>query len=178
MTEQNPFLITGYVSPEYFCDREKETNSIIDALQNGRDVTLISARRMGKTGLIKHVFYSLKQQAPEITTFYIDIFSTQCLADFVKLFAERVICSFDTTQQKVLNSLLQYLKSCRVSFTLNELTGAPQAKIELTKNQEESTLKEIFEYLQASAKRCIIAFDEFQQIAEYPENGVEALLRS
>ena len=44
----NPFLITGYQGPEYFCDRETET--IVPALKNGRNITLISPRRMGKTG--------------------------------------------------------------------------------------------------------------------------------
>lgn len=49
---QNPFLLKGYISPEYFCDRDIETNKIISAVENGRDLTLISPRRMGKTGLI------------------------------------------------------------------------------------------------------------------------------
>lgn len=53
----NPFLITGYQGPDYFCDREKETASLMSALKNGRNITLISPRRMGKTGLIKNVFY-------------------------------------------------------------------------------------------------------------------------
>ena len=44
--------------------------------------------------------------------------------------------------------------------------------------EEENTLKEIFEYLGSSEKRCYVAIDEFQQIVEYPEKGVEALLRS
>lgn len=52
----NPFLITGYQGPDYFCDREKETASLMSALKNGRNITLISPRRMGKTGLIKNVF--------------------------------------------------------------------------------------------------------------------------
>lgn len=44
----NPFLITGYQGPDYFCDREKETASLMSALKNGRNITLISPRRMGK----------------------------------------------------------------------------------------------------------------------------------
>lgn len=48
----NPFLITGYQGPDYFCDREKETASLMSALKNGRNITLISPRRMGKTGYI------------------------------------------------------------------------------------------------------------------------------
>ena len=53
MKPNNPFLISGYYSPEYFCNRERETQTITDALYNGRNLTLIAPRRMGKTGLIK-----------------------------------------------------------------------------------------------------------------------------
>ena len=49
---KNPFLLYGYDGPEYFCDRESETKRIISALRNGRNITLLSPRRMGKTGLI------------------------------------------------------------------------------------------------------------------------------
>ena len=52
----NPFLIAGYYSPDYFCDRETETEKITSALNNDRNVSLMSARRYGKTGLIHHVF--------------------------------------------------------------------------------------------------------------------------
>lgn len=58
----NPFLITGYQGPDYFCDREKETASLMSALKNGRNITLISPRRMGKTGLIKNVFYYIQKE--------------------------------------------------------------------------------------------------------------------
>lgn len=42
----NPFLIAGYHSPEYFCDRE--TECILNALHNERNLTLVAPRRMGK----------------------------------------------------------------------------------------------------------------------------------
>ena len=41
MKPNNPFLIAGYHSPEFFCDREAETAVILEALHNGRNVTLI-----------------------------------------------------------------------------------------------------------------------------------------
>lgn len=47
----NPFIYQGYESPEYFCDREVETKTLMSHLKNGRNVTLISPRRLGKTGL-------------------------------------------------------------------------------------------------------------------------------
>ena len=42
MKPNNPFLISGYYSPEFFCDREQETGTILDALHNGRNVALIA----------------------------------------------------------------------------------------------------------------------------------------
>ena len=86
MKPNNPFLIAGYYSPEFFCDRVKETREISDALYNGRNVTLISPRRMGKTGLIRHTYQVLKEEHPDIVTLYMDIFSTQSLSDFVHVF--------------------------------------------------------------------------------------------
>ena len=55
----NPFIIAGYEAPESFCDRKKETEGLLEALRNGRNVTLTSPRRIGKTGLILHLFHLL-----------------------------------------------------------------------------------------------------------------------
>ena len=44
--------------------------------------------------------------------------------------------------------------------------------------QPQTTIDEIFTYLEAADKPCIVAIDEFQQIAQYAENNVEALLRT
>lgn len=39
------------------------------------------------------------------------------------------------------------------------------------------TLDEIFSFLESADKPCIIAIDEFQRVANYPEKNVEELLR-
>src|SRR5690625_4667494 len=92
----NPFLITGYIAPTYFCNRLRETEMIIEALQNGRDLTLISPRRYGKTGLIQHVFHLTKESNPKVKCIYIDLFSTRNLDEFIVLFAENVIKGLTT----------------------------------------------------------------------------------
>lgn len=178
MKPNNPFLVTGYHSPEYFCDRRQETETMIQALYNGRNVTLIAPRRMGKTGLVKNVFYKLREQEPDTVTFYMDIYSTQSLGDFIRLFASTVLGKLDSVPQKTLSRVGRFIKSCRPVFTFDELTGQPKVAIDIVPSEEEATLREIFDYLQSSEKRCYIAIDEFQQIAEYPEKGAEALLRS
>jgi AAA+ ATPase superfamily predicted ATPase len=54
----NPFIISAYKSPEYFCDRDVETAKLKEAVENGRNVLLYSLRRMGKTGLLKRYLQS------------------------------------------------------------------------------------------------------------------------
>ena len=95
----NPFLLHGYVDPIYFCDRVQETKDLISALKNGRNVTLMSPRRMGKTGLIFNVFHQL-QAEQDVACFYIDIFSTKSLESFVKTFASAVVGKLDTPLQR------------------------------------------------------------------------------
>ena len=177
MKLNNPFLIAGYHSREYFCDRLKETETITNALQNERNITLIAPRRMGKTGLIKNVFYHLGKKN-ETVLVYMDIFSTQNLNEFVHLFAASVLGVLDSDVQKLIGKVSQFLKNCRPVLTFDEITGQPQVSIDISPGKEEATLREIFDYITANDKRCVIAIDEFQQIAEYPEKGVEALLRS
>jgi uncharacterized protein len=178
MKPNNPFLISGYYNPEYFCDRKMETEKMIDSLYNGRNITLIAIRRMGKTGLIKNVFHKLNEEEPEIITLYLDIYSTQNLGDFIRLFGSTVLGKLDSAPQKALGRVSQFIKSCRPSFTFDELTGVPKVSIDIAPSSETITLKEIFDYLKSSEKRCYIAIDEFQKISEYPEKGIEALLRS
>jgi len=176
-TLNNPFLIAGYHSPRYFCDREVETEKIFSALTNDRNISLISARRMGKTGLIQHVFYKLAEQ-DKVHCFYIDIFSTQNLHEFVTLLGKKVIGKFDSNTDLMIKNITSILKSFRPSFTFDDVTGAPSISLDIQSQKTEVGLQEIFEYLKISGKRCYIAIDEFQQITEYPEKGVEALLRS
>lgn len=52
----NPFVVTGKIEPEYFCDRESESARLIKSIANGNNSVVISPRRMGKTGLIQFCY--------------------------------------------------------------------------------------------------------------------------
>lgn len=175
---ENPFLISGYVSPVYFCDRENETADLMDTLRNGRNVTFTSPRRIGKTGLIKHLFYLLKQQDARITTIYIDLFPTENLAEFTQAFAASVLGQLDSNPVKLLKKVTALFKGLRPVLTVDAVTGQPKIGMDIAQGNETYTLEQIFHYLKQSDKTCYIAFDEFQQVALYPEHHLEALLRS
>jgi len=174
----NPFLVYGYENPDYFCDRELETDRLIQALTNGNNVTLMSPRRLGKTGLIKNSFYHLKQTRPDITCFYIDIFATQSLSDFVDAMGRAIIGQLDTPQQRAEGFVHQFFRSCEITFSVDPLSLLPQVGLRFVPQECKRTLDEIFAYIAQSGRKCIIAIDEFQQIASYPETNVEALLRT
>lgn len=174
----NPFVLFGYAGEEYFCDRKEETQELISALRNGRNITLRSPRRIGKTGLIQHVFQQLKKTNPAVKCFYVDLFSTNTLDDFVIAFGKAVIGQLDTPLQKMENYVVSFFKSCRLYFSADPLTGNPKLGIDLVAENASVTLDEIFAYIRKSGQECYIAFDEFQQITEYPQKGIEALLRT
>lgn len=174
MKRTNPFVIVGYEGPEYFCDRAEETSKIIDAVKNGRNLTLIAPRRYGKTGLLHNAYNSLGDDYIKI---YIDIFATRNLNDFTKTLASAVVGAIDTPIEKAMLQVGKFFKSCRPTILPQE-NGMPKFSFDIAPQQTETTLKEIFEYLKDHKGKVVIAIDEFQQILEYPEKGTEALLRS
>ena len=167
-TLDNPFLVSGYESPEYFCDRRSETQSLLEAFQNGRNVTLTSPRRMGKTGLILHTFYSLKQLFPQRPCIYIDLLATESLADFTELLASSVLGQLDSDPMKVMKKAVSLIRGIRPYISVDEFSGLPKIGVEIVKGEEAHTIAQIFEYLNNSGKECYLAFDEFQQIGQYP----------
>ena len=173
----NPFLISGYASPEYFCDRKDETEKLIDALANGRNVTMIAPRRIGKTGLIKNAFHHLNEGG-EWKTIYVDVYSCQDQTDFAKRMAETIVGSMDSAVEKALKAASRFFKSLRPSVSIDPMTGSPTYSLGVDSSRSEATLRECFEYLGSRSSRCVVAIDEFQQIASFPEKGIEALLRS
>lgn len=173
----NPFLLTGYVSPDYFCDREQETQKLISALQNGRNVTLISPRRMGKTGLIRHIFHQMEAEK-QAKCYYVDLYKTDGLASLVEQLASVVLESLDTTEAKIIKQVTTFFKSLRPLLSFDSLTGVPTFMVDVKPELAEHSLAEIFSYMEQSGQLCVIAMDEFQTIVDYGEKNVEALLRS
>ena len=174
----NPFVVYGYKGPEYFCDRVAESNKICSALRNERNVTLVSPRRMGKTGLIHHVFNKMVTEDKECKCFYIDIFATKNIEQFVQTLGSAVIGKLDSFSQSALRKIQEFFSAWRPAVTFDQLTGLPTVTLDIKQNEGNESLKQIFEYMKMSGKRCYIAIDEFQQIQNYSERGLEALLRS
>ena len=177
MALKNPFITNGYAGPEYFCDRVEETRHITELLTNENNIALISPRRIGKTELIHHCFAQ-----PEVKdnyyTFIIDIYPTNSISDLVNMFGKAIIDELRPKGRMVWEKCLTVLSSIRseISFDIN---GQPVWGMGIGNiTAPEITLDEIFSYLNQADKPCLVAIDEFQQITNYADNRIEALLRT
>lgn len=179
MLQPNPFIITAdYYGPEYFCDRQAETEALESNIANGRNTVLISSRRMGKSGLIAHVFNRAFVKS-NFKTFSIDLYPTSSLAELILLLAKEITGPLKSKGQSLLESFLGIVKSLRPGFKVDPVTGQFVFDLSLGEIVKPvDSLKEIFQYLEGSEVPCLVSMDEFQQIAEYPDNNVLELLRT
>lgn len=174
----NPFIYEGYESPEYFCDRMDETEELISNLKNGRNTTLISPRKIGKTGLIKHAFHQIRQQNKDAVCIYVDIFHTQNQHDFVQALGKAIIEEKLLDSRNTFDKVLGFFSLWRPTISLDPVTGNPTVSVSFERSKSEYTIQSIFDYLKKTGKEVYVAIDEFQTITDYPEQGTEALLRS
>ena len=172
----NPFVIGKYVDKDFFCDREKESEMLVHHIVNGRHVAIMSERRLGKTGLIEHV--SANSLPDGYEPFLIDIYTCKNLREMVYLLASEVFKKI-ARKQSMLERLMRMVRSLKTTISYEVVTGFPEISFGLGEIQQpEVTLDEILGYLESSDAVCIVAIDEFQKIASFEEENVEALLRT
>lgn len=175
---ENPFIITERIIPRYFCDRKEESTQMIKLLNNGNNVVLIAQRRIGKTGLIQFCFEK-ETVKEDYLRVYIDILSTTNLQEFTFLLGKEVFDSVCRKAEKRWKPFVTIVKSLADKIAVDPVSGVPSFNIQLGDIvRPEYTLNEIFSFIANADKPCIIAIDEFQQIMNYPEKNVEALIRS
>lgn len=172
----NPFLLKGYISAEYFCDREIESEKIIDSIQNQQDITLHSIRRMGKSALLKHVENQLNEH---IYFIYVDIWGSTDISDLLREISNGVIRSNIFSKRGFGKKLQDFVRSLGTSFTIG-LDGRPS--VDIVYNDRASTFKsleEVVGFLNAQDRKVVLAIDEFQEVKKYGSNSipVEALFR-
>lgn len=174
---KNPFILYDYESENLFCDRQEETLRLKSLVANGNNVALIAPRRIGKTGLIEHLFHQEDIQR-DYYTFHIDIYSTKNLQEMIGAMGRDIIEALKSRSRKLLEQFFRIASSLQSSISF-DVTGNPSWDLSVGNIRlPEQSLDEIFLFLESADKPCIVAIDEFQTITQYPETKVEALLRT
>ncbi len=173
----NPFVTTGYAGAEYFCDRESETADLIRLLTNGNNVALVSPRRYGKTDLIRHCF-AQREIADHYHTFIVDIYSTKSVADMVNRLGASILDTLKPRGRATWEKFIDIVSSVRANISF-DINGMPTWSLGVGDiSSPNTTLEQIFSYLSAADKPCLVAIDEFQQITHYSDTNIEAALRT
>jgi AAA+ ATPase superfamily predicted ATPase len=132
---------------------------------------------MGKTGLIHHVFHHMSKKDNRIPV-YFDIMGTTGFNEFAEVFCNAVLQSMSRSE-RAWKGFLKKLVSLRPALAFDSLTGEPRISLDIRSREEvELTLDSVFRLMEEKKQSFTIAIDEFQQISSYPEQHVEAVLRS
>lgn len=169
-----PFVTTGYFGPQYFCDREKETETLISNINGGLSTTLVAIRRIGKTGLIQHLERKL---SANLICIYADILATENTNDFLNSLATAILNSVPE-KTGVGKRIWNFIKSLRPVISFDSLSGEPNVTFKVHEKESEHQIASLFAFLEQQDKRVLFAIDEFQQILKYPEKNTEAWLRT
>lgn len=173
----NPFIISGYEGSDYFCDRVEETKRLCSEIANGNNVAMIATRRMGKSGLIHHCF-AQSEITENYYTFFVDIYDTKNLNEFVLRLSHEILERLKPFGMRALKHFMDCVSSLQAGISFSP-SGDASFNVQVGDiHTGGETLKEIFHYLEEADKPCIVAIDEFQQIAQYPEKNIEATLRT
>lgn len=173
----NPFSTNRYISSKYFCDREDEIKNLLENAQNDINTTLISPRRMGKTALLYHLFEQLRKEKGALSV-YLDVYFTRSLAEFVSALAGAIFRALPERTPPG-KRFLKMIKGFRATLLYDEISGNPRLQFSYQDTPDkEYTLGQLLLFLDSLNAPVVVAIDEFQQIAEYPEKNTEALMRT
>jgi hypothetical protein len=104
--------------------------------------------------------------------------ATTSLREFTEVFGKAVLTATGKNEA-LMKKIMKRLSALRLKFTIDHLTGEPALSFDVNNVREaEKSLDTIFRYLAGQSHRIIIAIDEFQQITNYPEKNLEAILRT
>ena len=142
-----------------------------------KHTAFFALRRLGKSALIHHVFYLLSKKNRQ-KCIYIDLYASQNSQDFTKQLANSIYRLFPE-KKGIGKSFWEFIKLFRPLVSVDELSGAPTLTLDIVQpKQLEKTIPQLLFFLDQQNIKTVIAFDEFQQILNYPEKNIEALLRT
>jgi AAA+ ATPase superfamily predicted ATPase len=176
---ENPFSYTGIVKGQAFCNRQTEQTELLKFIKGSQNVLLYSHRRYGKSSLIYKLFKRLERQRPKIDTLYVELYGTLSERDFVSA----ILASLNQIESKLekLAKLVQSaFRSVKLGLSIDPITGSPGVSVSFDSGYNETMLSDVLGLLcNFSRKRkLMVVFDEFQEIANYKQEGFEKRLRA
>jgi hypothetical protein len=178
---KNPFSYTGIVRGDAFCNRQTEQTELLSFIKGSQNVLLYSHRRYGKSSLIYQLFNRLQRQRPrpQIDTLYVELYGTLSEKDFVSA----ILASLNQIESK-LEKLVKWVRSAlrtvKVGMSIDPISGSPGVSVSFDTGYDEAMLSNVLGLLGrfSEKRKLMVVFDEFQEIANYKQEGFEKRLRA
>jgi len=172
----NPFLVTSYISEEYFCNRKEETKLLKSNIANGRNTVIYGWRRLGKTSLIRHLEGKLGKNHEVL---YVDLLGTKNLDDAQKTIGKAIFNFYGQKLDALSFNLQRLLSNLGLSIGFDQYSGNPEISVNLyQENKNSNSFESIGAFLSNRKKKVVIVLDEFQEINHYEDKNAEALFRA
>ncbi len=163
---KNPFKFGTVVKGEDFCDREKDMKNIMQALESGMSVSIISPRRYGKTSLIVNTMEKMEGYRKV----YMDLMGITSVDEFLGKYSSAVLESLGG-MKKFLSNLENLIKvKGKMSLNLKAL------KVDFEVNSSQD-VESVVELSTKFKDKFIIVMDEFQEIVNVTDVDLITILR-
>ncbi len=177
---KNPFVYGEEVTGEAFWNRVNEIKELTQDIKNGQNVIIFSTRRYGKTSLIKNVLEKVRKEG--VLTVYVDLYPAITKEKFVEVYAKAVSRSLGKPTQKILDAVKRLFPKLIPKIVIR---GEGEAEFEFDyeprnvfKTSLPDLLNAVHKRAQEEKKVACVAFDEFQEIANYADSEIEKEMRT
>jgi AAA+ ATPase superfamily predicted ATPase len=169
----NPFVLGNILPGEPFCNRKKEIEELARYAINCANVVIYSPRRYGKTSLVRQVMHQVTKRG--FLAVYVDLFSVISKEDFIQKFLAAVIKSIGKNissgsfMDKVKNLFSRITPSIEIKPDSISISAHYDSGASLT-HLIEDIFRGLEKYLSTKKLKCLMVFDEFQEITELKES--------
>ena len=176
---ENPFAYSNYVIGESFCNRKKELSELLGYIKGSQNVLLYSHRRYGKSSLIRQVFSEIEEKNLNIGAMHVELYGTISEKDFITRTFQG-LNQLESNFERLLKSVSKAIKNIKLNLSIDSVTGDTSVSPSFEAVNEKIVLEELMNILSkySQGRKLAIAFDEFQEVANYTEDGFEKSLRS
>ena len=161
MKNTNPFPINKYIGSKYFCNRIQETERIISAATNQRNIAVISEFGIGKTTLIKHIKEELKE-LENYSFYFVELYKTENTAQFLVALLSSVF-----RKGNIKSKINKYFPELDITIAGNKEEKTGKLFLTIDENNFKYFFKEFINYIETKNKKIIFALDDIQEIVKY-----------
>ncbi len=167
----NPFRYSSPVDPPEMIDRERELLELLELAEGAHNTRLVAPRRYGKSSLL----YALQARAGNLgmVPVYVNFFGVVTAGDI----ADRIEIAYG---KQLRGSLAQWFDGVRATFRIGGGAIPASAEISVDARAQQPLLERLalpLRLFEKHGKRCLIAFDEFQD-ALTANDRIDAVIRS